>query len=164
MADLADGALVTGRASHEIFVVRDGKRWWVPDAWILHAENLSPADLRILDDQELGDIPLGDVVDSAMPTPPLDDGDLVETDDYVFEVKGGKLHKILDPPELVVEGKPPESVTFPRHQFAANFATRVGRRIFQQSPPAVSLRDSADVFLSKHSSLGGGLRGRSDGV
>jgi hypothetical protein len=112
MSNLEEGALVTGRASHEIFVIRDGKRRWVPDAWTMNAEGLSPADLVIADDAELGEIPVGDVLKVAIPAPRLDDGDLIETENGVFEAKNGQLHKILDPRELVVEGKPPEHVTF----------------------------------------------------
>ena len=112
MANLEDGALVTGRASHEIFVIRDGKRRWMPDAWTMNTEGFSPADLAIADDEELGEIPVGEALESTIPPPPLDDGGLIETEDGVFEVKNGQLHKVLDPRELVVGGKPPEDVTF----------------------------------------------------
>lgn len=67
MANLEEGTLVTGRASHEIFVIRDGKRRWVPDAWAMNTEGLSPADLAIADDAELGEIPVGDELKSAIP-------------------------------------------------------------------------------------------------
>ena len=51
-------------------------------------------------------------LESTIPPPQLDDGGLIETEDGVIEVKNGQLHKILDPRELVVAGRPPEDVTF----------------------------------------------------
>jgi hypothetical protein len=52
---------------------------------------LSPTDLRILEDDELLDIPEGDPIPSTVPGPPLDDVTYVESEGGVYVVREGRL-------------------------------------------------------------------------
>lgn len=98
--NLKDGALVTGRSGHHIFVVRDEKLRWVPDAWTMKDEGLSPENLVVLDDDEVAEFEVGDDLPSAVTPPKLKNGTIVETDSGVWRAKGGKLYPILDPTSL----------------------------------------------------------------
>src|SRR5687767_1343166 len=101
MAKESDGALVTGRLSHEVFVIRDGKRHWIPDSWTMSTEELSPADLQVIDDDVLKAVPLGDDVPSSVPPPTLPPGTIIETENGCFRSEFDGLHRLFDPRELV---------------------------------------------------------------
>ncbi|MFB7797261.1 hypothetical protein [Isoptericola sp. NPDC056134] len=124
-----DGTLVTGRSSHEVYVIQGGKRRWVPDSWTMANEGLSPADLVILEDEDLGEIAGDRPLESAVPLPNLEGCSVVETEDGVFEVKDGKLLKVLDPRALIVNFRPPEGVTF--------LPASLCRGLYQNQPPEV---------------------------
>ena len=48
--------LVTSRAGHQMFVIKDGCRRWVPDLWTMRDLGISPADLEVIDDEELASL------------------------------------------------------------------------------------------------------------
>jgi hypothetical protein len=113
MASVSDGDLITDRSSHEIYVVEDGKRRWLPDAWTMHAMGLSPDQLKVLDDDALDDLPLGDPHPSQIPAPKLNEGTVVETANGVFEVINQRFIPVIDPFELTLrEGFDAKSVVF----------------------------------------------------
>ena len=108
-----DGALITGRSSHEVYVIENGKRRWVPDAWTMQTKGLSPASLVMVDDAELDAIPLGDPLPSEVPPPKLENGAIVESESGVYRMDDGQLKKVLDPRRLMlIDGFKPESVTY----------------------------------------------------
>lgn len=98
--NVKDGDLVTGRSGHHVFVVRDNKLRWVPDAWTMKEEGLSPESLVVLNDDELAEMEMGDDLPSAVTPPKLKNGTFVETDSGVWRVKGGKLYPVVDPMSL----------------------------------------------------------------
>jgi len=61
---------------------------------------LSPAQLTVVDDEELEVIPLGDDLPSTMPKPDLNDGDVVESESGVWRLQDSKLQRVLDPVTL----------------------------------------------------------------
>ena len=91
-----ENSLVTGRAGHEIFVVRDGTAHWVPDTWTMHAEGLSPRDLIVLDDDDLEGLRFGDDIPTVVPSPLLPPGTVVETESGIWEVNAGLLDYVAD--------------------------------------------------------------------
>lgn len=108
-----NGTLVTDHSSHEIFVVADGKLRWVPDAWTMQVAGLSPADLVVAEDGELGSDDIGEPLPSAVPSIPLTEGMLIESESGVWRARDGLLDRITDPVELVVvEGVDPTEVVF----------------------------------------------------
>ena len=110
---LDEGSLVTGRLSHEIFVIRAGVRCWVPDSWTMQAEGLSPADLQIVGDEALGAIDSGEPLACAIPAPKLAEDTVVETEHGVFRVCEGHLEKVVDPRLLVLDDLfEPDQVVF----------------------------------------------------
>lgn len=111
--ELADGTLVTDHSNHQIFFVEQGKLRWVPDAWTMNAAGLSPADLVIAGDDELAEVEVGDPLATAIPSPALTDGSIVETESGVWRLESGQLMRILDPRELVTQKDfDPKSVNF----------------------------------------------------
>ncbi|MGO4856246.1 hypothetical protein [Arthrobacter sp. 2MCAF14] len=106
-------SLVTGRTSHQIYVLEDGKRRWIPDLWTMHAIGLSPADLVILDDDELEASELSDAIPSEVPTPELPEGGIIESENDVFIVQDGRL-VIVDNPQTLLTGNgfDPSKVTW----------------------------------------------------
>ncbi|MEV4264576.1 hypothetical protein [Kribbella sp. NPDC049584] len=100
MNDLQDNALVTSRSDHHVYVLRDGKLRWIPDAWTMQAEGLSPTSLQVLEDADFAELELGDAIPSAVPAPKLDDDTIVETDTGLWRAKQNRLHPIPDPMSL----------------------------------------------------------------
>lgn len=92
-----DGALVTGRESHQVYLVENGKKRWVPDLWTMQTAGLSPEDLEVVADNEIADMELGDPVPSSVPAPGLEDGSLVETESGVYRVIDGSLRYVVSP-------------------------------------------------------------------
>lgn len=88
---VVDNGLATGRQSHEIYLVQNGQRRWIPDLWTMQQLNLSPADLQIVDDDELTSLPQGDAIAATVPPPSLDGVAYVESDSGVFKVVNGRL-------------------------------------------------------------------------
>jgi hypothetical protein len=108
-----DGDLITGRSSHEIYLVEDGRRRWVPDSWTLNALGRDPSELRVISDADLLAIPKGDAIESEVPPAPIVDGEYYETESGVFVAKGGKLVRVLDPSRLkFVNGFDSTKVTY----------------------------------------------------
>lgn len=99
----ADRSLVTGRTTHEIYVVEGGTRRWVPDLWTMNDLGLSPADLQILDDEALNWIPEDAPYESTVPAPRLEDGQVVEAENKVYRVSDGLLELIDTPRVLATE-------------------------------------------------------------
>jgi hypothetical protein len=97
VSELEEGALITGMSGHEIFVIRHGMARWVPDAWTMCAEGLSPAHLVIVGDAELEQLPVGDPLPTAMPSPRLAPGTIVETESGVWRSEAGRLVRLSDP-------------------------------------------------------------------
>jgi hypothetical protein len=97
---LLNGTLITDRSSHEVYVVEDGKRRWVPDAWTMQERGLSPSSLLIVNNDELEGIALGSPLPSTLPPPSLQEGTVIESESGVYRMEGGRLQRVLDPREL----------------------------------------------------------------
>lgn len=93
--------LITGRSSHEIYVVDDNILRWVPDLWTMRESGLSPQDLEIVEDTELEHFEQGSPLLPAVPPPPLREGDVVESENAVWLVREGKLEQITDPASVL---------------------------------------------------------------
>jgi hypothetical protein len=102
---MADEArrLVTGRQSHEIYVVEGNTKRYVPDLWTMQAEGLSPANLEVLDEEALHDLPSGTALRSQVPAPQLEDRMLVETENGLYVVRDGSLQRVGDISELLAQ-------------------------------------------------------------
>jgi hypothetical protein len=100
---LNDGALVTGRESHEIYLIEDGKRRWVPDLWTMQELGQTPADLQVVNDDDIEEVERGDSFESTVPTPTIEDGTIVESDLGVFRAVKGKLQLVANPSLLAAE-------------------------------------------------------------
>src|SRR5262245_52968715 len=108
-----DGDLVTGQSGHEVYLIEEGKRRWVPDTWTMKVKDLRPSDLKIVPDDELLQIPKGDAIESEVPPFPIVHGKYYETSSGVFLAKDGKLAKILDPSSLgLTDGFDSRKVTY----------------------------------------------------
>jgi hypothetical protein len=99
----AEQSVVTGRTTHEIYVVEGGRRRWVPDLWTMNDLGLSPSDLQILDDEALYWIPEDAPYPSTVPSPRLQDGEVVESENKVYKVVDGRLDLIDSPRVLSTE-------------------------------------------------------------
>ena len=99
-----DGTLITGALSHEIFVIESGKRRWVPDSWTMCEKGLSPSNLQIVRDDELEKIEEAGPLPSAMPSPQLTEGTVVESEHGVYRMHDGQLEPVLEPRSLASEG------------------------------------------------------------
>src|SRR4051794_23699526 len=75
-----DGSLVTGRSGHHVYLIKNGRKRWVPDLWTMQTHGLSPERLQILSDEELGELPEDAPVNPSVPAPQLEEGLYVETE------------------------------------------------------------------------------------
>lgn len=89
--------LVTGRTSHEIYVVDNGKKRWVPDLWTMRDAGLSPGELSVIEDGELESYEEGEPLPSTVPHPPIREGAYVESENMVYLMTGEGLQPIKNP-------------------------------------------------------------------
>ncbi|MGW6930755.1 hypothetical protein ACWGE0_11875 [Lentzea sp. NPDC054927] len=94
--------LVTGDTSHQIYVVEDGERRWVPDLWTMHDHGLSPAELETISDDVLDAIPEGAELASTVPVPTFPEGKVVESENGAWEMRNGKLEPVYEPSSFAV--------------------------------------------------------------
>lgn len=100
LGQLPDNALVTGHAGHQIYMVRSGVAHWVPDTWTMCSHGLSPRQLLVMADWELEELLFGPDLLTAVPTPVLADGTIVETESGIWQASAGRLSYVADPRDV----------------------------------------------------------------
>jgi len=93
--------LLTGRNSHEIYLVEGESRRWVPDLWTMQSLGVSPSDLQVVEDDELANYKDGGQVRSTVPGPILEEGAFVESENAVYVMRGKRLRPIRNPRGLI---------------------------------------------------------------
>jgi hypothetical protein len=107
-----DGTLITGHSGHEIYIIDNGQRRWVPDAWTMQDLKLTPRNIKIVSDEVLDAIPETHPIESTLPAPRIPAGTLVETERAVFEVEETGLRYVNDPRLLTGVDRPDRSSVF----------------------------------------------------
>jgi hypothetical protein len=96
------GRLVTGNTSHQIYLIEDGERRWVPDLWTMYDHGLSPAELEIISDDVLVAIPEGAELAPTVPVLTIAEGTVVQSENGAWEMRNGKLAPVHEPGSFAV--------------------------------------------------------------
>ena len=95
-----EGDAIKGDAAPEVYRTEGGNRRWIPDAETLHSLGYTWAQVEILPQTEVNQIPLGSPIPSVIQAPPYPDGTLLMgiSRPEVYVVEGGRRRWIPDAP------------------------------------------------------------------